>query len=292
VRTLIQAVESGSPVLGGCARLLRLHASPLFSVDLWRCVADGEGLRAERCHEAPVLTVLLAGASVHQEGRRAAVVEAGTALFAHADTPYRSAHPFGCGDVGCHVRPSPPLLQGLRLPRARSTAFTVATRDHLRFRMAVASALAGDGALELDEACLSLLASTPSIEVPGAMSPASARHVELVEETKGLLLRRFREPMSLDDLARAVGASPFHLARLFRRHTGFSLHGYRTRMRLLHALDRLEETRGALSELALELGFSSQSHFSDAFRRAFGVPPGILTRRGRQRGSGVAPSFE
>ena len=77
-----------------------------------------------------------------------------------------------------------------------------------------------------------------------------------------------------------MGTSAFHLARLFGRHTGFTLHGYRTRMRLLHALDRLEEARGTLTDLALELGYSSQSHFTDAFRRAFGAPPGSLGRRG------------
>jgi AraC family transcriptional regulator len=82
----------------------------------------------------------------------------------------------------------------------------------------------------------------------------------------------------VDEIAREVGLSPFHLARLFRRHTGFSLHGYRTRIRLLQALDRIEEARGALTDLALELGFSSQSHLTDAFRRAFGVPPGALAR--------------
>jgi AraC-like DNA-binding protein len=75
-----------------------------------------------------------------------------------------------------------------------------------------------------------------------------------------------------------VGVSAFHLARLFRRQTGFSLHGYRTRIRLLQALDRVAEARGALTDLALDLGFSSQSHFTDAFRRAFGVPPGALAR--------------
>jgi transcriptional regulator GlxA family with amidase domain len=45
-------------------------------------------------------------------------------------------------------------------------------------------------------------------------------------------------------------------------------------MRLMRALERLDECRGALADLALEVGFSSQSHFTDAFRGAFGVAPG------------------
>lgn len=280
MRAVVQALEAGTPVLGGCARLRRIHASPLLSVDLWRCVEDGEALRAERCHAAPVLTVLLSGASVLQEGDRAVVVEAGTALLNGAGFVYRSAHPFGCRDTGCHVRPSTLLLQEMRIPRAACTATAMAPRLHLRFRQAVEQAALGESdGLGLEEACLSLLATAPDAPAADAKRPPSRRHAELVEAAKTLLLRRFAEPMSLDDIARALGTSPFHLARLFRRLTGESLHGYRTRVRLQSALERLDAARGALSDLALEVGFASQSHFTDAFRRAFGVPPGAVSRR-------------
>ena len=266
-------------MLGGCARLRPLHRSALLSVDLWRCVEDGDGLRAERAHATPVLTVLLSGASALQEGRRTVIVEAGTALLAHADFAYRAAHPFGCGDTGCHVRPSPALLEDLELPRAPWTAIALPIRAHLRFRLAVEGvALSGADGLELEEACLSLLATTPDLRVIDTRPATRPRGADLIDETKAVLLRRFGEPLSLDEIATAVGVSPFHLARLFRRHTGFSLHGYRTRIRLLHALDRIEEARGALTDLALDLGFSSHSHFTDAFRKAFGVPPGALVR--------------
>jgi len=223
--------------------------------------------------------VLLSGASALQEGRRTVIVEAGTALLAHADFAYRAAHPFGCGDTGCHVRPSPALLEDLELPRAPWTAIALPIRAHLRFRLAVEGvALSGADGLELEEACLSLLATTPDLRVIDTRPATRPRGADLIDETKAVLLRRFGEPLSLDEIATAVGVSPFHLARLFRRHTGFSLHGYRTRIRLLHALDRIEEARGALTDLALDLGFSSHSHFTDAFRKAFGVPPGALVR--------------
>jgi AraC family transcriptional regulator len=279
VRGLVQAVEAGVPVLDGCARLRPVHRSALLSVDLWRCVEDGDGLRAERAHATPVLTVVLSGASALQEGARTVIVEAGTALLAHADLAYRAAHPFGCGDMGCHVRPSAELLGQLRLPRAPWTAIALPIRAHFRLVRAIeAVALAGTHALELEEACLSLLAATPDLGFVEATPATNRRHAELIDETKAVLLRRFGESLSLDDVARAVGVSPFHLARLFRRHTGSSLHEYRTRIRLLRALDRLEDARGALTDLALDLGFSSQSHFTDAVRRAFGVAPGALAR--------------
>jgi AraC family transcriptional regulator len=280
VQALVQAVGAGQPVLGGCARVAHLHASALVSVDLWRCVEDGDGLRAERCYSAPVLSVVLSGASVLQARGRDLIVEAGTGLLAAGDLAYRTAHPFGCGDTGCHVRPSPVLLRELGWPPAPCAVVPLAPRAHLRFCLAaeaVASSRA-DG-LALEEASLDLLATALRVGPHEAGAHPRARHLELVFETKALLLRRFGEPLSLDEVARTVGASPFHLARLFRRHTGFSLHGYRTRVRLLRALERLPEARGALADLALDLGFSSQSHFTDAFRRAFGVAPGAVAPR-------------
>jgi AraC family transcriptional regulator len=285
MRALVQAVEAGELVLGGCARRRRIHASPLLSVDLWRCREDGDGLRAERSHAAPVLTVFLSGASVLQERGRAVVVEAGTLLLAGADITYRSAHPFGCGDTGCHIRPSPLLTREAPLARDRCLALPLDPAAHLGFRRAVERVvLAGADGLELEEVCLSLLGAVSGPRVLDARPTPCRRHRELVEEAKSVVLRRLGERVSVQDLAHAVGVSGFHLARLFRRHTGFSLHGYRTRMRLLRALDRLADARGALADLALELGFSSQSHFSDTFRKTFGVAPGTLGQSPKRKG--------
>src|SRR6185437_12669462 len=76
-----------------------------------------------------------------------------------------------------------------------------------------------------------------------------------------------------EDVAAAVGVSQFHLARVFRAETGTSLHQYLLRIRMERALTRLGEGERHLSRLALELGFSSHSHFSTVFRRHFGESP-------------------
>lgn len=78
---------------------------------------------------------------------------------------------------------------------------------------------------------------------------------------------------TLHDVADAACCSLFHLARQFRRDTGLSLHGYRHRLRLATALQRLQEGERDLAALAHELGYSSQSHFGDAFHREIGVTP-------------------
>jgi AraC-like DNA-binding protein len=89
---------------------------------------------------------------------------------------------------------------------------------------------------------------------------------------------RFRSTLSLAEVARAVHYSPYHLARLFRREVGVPIHRYRSRLRLGAALERLAEGADDLTALALDLGYSSHSHFSNAFRRAFGIPPGDCRR--------------
>jgi AraC-like DNA-binding protein len=83
----------------------------------------------------------------------------------------------------------------------------------------------------------------------------------------------YGEKASLDDVGRAAHASPFHLARLFRRDSGLTIHQYRHRLRLRAALARIADGETNLSELALELGFSSHSHLTDVFRAAFGLSP-------------------
>jgi AraC family transcriptional regulator len=96
---------------------------------------------------------------------------------------------------------------------------------------------------------------------------------ELVERAKELLTETACERLSLDGLARRLHVSEFHLARTFRAGTGLSLHRYRTLLRLELALERLADPATDLTQLALALGYSSHSHFTDRFRGVFGVPP-------------------
>ena len=93
---------------------------------------------------------------------------------------------------------------------------------------------------------------------------------------------------SLDDLARYAGSSPYRLCRIFRAHTGQSIRAYRSQLRLRAAFDRL--LQGAdITDLALELGFSSHSHFTAAFRSRFGTSPSRLRAEFAGEGDDVTP---
>lgn len=81
--------------------------------------------------------------------------------------------------------------------------------------------------------------------------------------------------LTLAELGRIAQYSPFHLARLFRAATGQSLHQYIIARRLARARHLVESTDLPLKDIALEVGFSDQSHFSNHYRRAFGHTPCI-----------------
>jgi AraC family transcriptional regulator len=111
---------------------------------------------------------------------------------------------------------------------------------------------------------------------------ATARsHAELVEATKELVAVRIADRLTLREIARTVHSSPFHLARVFRAHTGYTIHGYRNQLRLRSSLDNLFDPDADLALLGRRLGYSSHSHFTDSFRRAFGRPPSAVRREGR-----------
>jgi AraC-like DNA-binding protein len=80
------------------------------------------------------------------------------------------------------------------------------------------------------------------------------------------------ENVRLEDVAYAVNSSPFNFARIFQQQTGLPVHRYLTLLRLRASLDRIA-AEADLTTIALDLGFSSHSHFTEVFRREFGKTP-------------------
>ena len=147
-----------------------------------------------------------------------------------------------------------------------------------------------DGAIDplyVDEAAIAILgqvvaeAYAPDRQV----DPPSRRSRELAEATRRLLARAYDQPLSLAQIARALATSAFHLCHVFRRVEGTSIHRYRLELRLRRAVERVADPAVDVGQVAFDLGFSTHSHFTAAFRRAFGTTPSAmrfrLTRSGR-----------
>lgn len=75
------------------------------------------------------------------------------------------------------------------------------------------------------------------------------------------------------ELAGQVNLSPHHFSMLFKRALGLPPHQYVLRARIREAQRQLATGHAVISEVALRLGFSDQSHFSRAFRKVTGTTP-------------------
>jgi len=198
------------------------------------------------------------------------------------DSYYRRLHD-ACGDHCVYVALEPRLF--CNLVGGSGVGFTHAPGDpeaYLRQCTVVHRLRAGDrDPLYVEESILEAVQRSVRIAlqhygVPtGRRRLTQERHRELVEAAKAALTESPAERISLGDIAGRLHTSEFHLARIFRAHTGFTLHGYRNQLRLRLALDRMHDERN-LAALAHDLGFSSHSHFTDAFRALFGAPPSQL----------------
>lgn len=91
--------------------------------------------------------------------------------------------------------------------------------------------------------------------------------------TEDYLNDRFTEPFSLPEVARIAAVHPVHLAQTFRRFNQTTVGGYLRRLRVERARRELSETSVPIARIAVDCGFSDQSHLTRAFRREFGLTP-------------------
>lgn len=83
------------------------------------------------------------------------------------------------------------------------------------------------------------------------------------------------DDLGLADLARVAGVSTWHFAHCFKASLGMSPHRYVRQCRLEAATRMLTSSSLPIAEIALTVGFSSQSHFTQAFREHTGMTPGV-----------------
>jgi AraC-like DNA-binding protein len=96
-----------------------------------------------------------------------------------------------------------------------------------------------------------------------------------VERAIEILRQRLTEPPALDELGRMVGCSPYYLSRTFSREMGMTIPQYLRQIRMERAAELLKSGQFNVTEAALEAGYNSLSHFSQAFCETMGCCPGL-----------------
>jgi AraC-like DNA-binding protein len=204
------------------------------------------------------------------------------ALYFKAGEPYRVSHPVEGGDECLFLEPGCEFADRVSAWPAAKVLDPAALLERKLLAHRLEQGLASP--LEAEERALQLLGvMTPEPSPPATLRERS-RRAEIVEATRIALAREPGRSWKLGELARQASCSPFYLARSFTAAVGMPLHRYELRSRLAAALDHVLDTSEELTTVALDHGFSSHSHFTHAFREAFGVTPSALRRRrGRTR---------
>lgn len=116
-------------------------------------------------------------------------------------------------------------------------------------------------------------------EMPTTHRDLTTREMIRVREARERLVANLQDPPSLSDLAAAVAISPKRLNQGFRELFGMTAFHYLMEVRLLTARKMLEEGLDMpLKQLAWSVGYNQVSNFITAFRRRFGVSPGLYRR--------------
>ena len=278
-----------------------LYESPIVSVHDYCCHIEQGGPGGEEISDANNIVLMRHGAFSRHFGRRTITADVNQAVFFSRESTYRVSHPSDCGDRGTVFTVSPRVLNDIvreldpsidEHPEQPFQFFTgpCEARVFWRHRELVQRLESADvnplEPLWADVTALQLVADVlesafvhRGVERRPKREGTDADHAERAEAAKTYLASRVSERITLDEVARAVHASPFHLARIFQQQTGVPVHRYLTQLRLRASLERLAEGASDLTALALELGFSSHSHFTDAFRREFGKSPSEMRRK-------------
>lgn len=114
---------------------------------------------------------------------------------------------------------------------------------------------------------LSKLRTVRPREQRGGLSPTKLTMV------KQLMEDELHQSLSLNDLARLAGMSPFHFCRAFKQSTGSPPHQWRQQVRMQKAKSLLSGTTDSVADIGLTLGYENPAHFATAFKKAVGMTP-------------------
>ena len=254
------------------------------TVTIWDVCCQGSRRQqsAEECTTATQLVFPYRGVYVRHLGSDQAVAEANQVLFFNANEGYRISHPVPGGDTCLTLVISEPQLRELAPPVTllrdsttlafrqqrlridpRAQALVALLRHSLRQKIAEP--------LEAESLALTLVQRVLGPRTTHAAGASIGRQ-RLVDRVKLVLASDLARRWTLAEIAAQVRGSPVYLTQVFQQVEGLPLYRYQLRLRLARALDLLA-LYDDLTALSMDLGFSSHSHFSAAFREAYGRSP-------------------
>ena len=272
-------------------RVYSLLKSPTVTIRDTKCRGSCRSMSPEESTTSTQLIFPYRGVYVRHVGDNQTVAEANQVLFFNAHEGYRVSHPVAGGDGSLTVVIEESQLHELtpieilhRMPRvsfrpqrlridARAQALVALLRHRLHRKLAES--------LEAEVLALTLVRRTLGPRTSHAPSATVGRQ-KLVDRAKLVLSSNLMRRWTLSEIAGELRVSPVYLTQVFQQVEGMPLYRYQLRLRLARGLDLLARYDD-LTTLALDLGFSSHSHFSSAFRQLYGCSPSGFRRSVLQR---------
>lgn len=142
-------------------------------------------------------------------------------------------------------------------------------------------------AISLEGILLELLAETARYAGSGPVRIVP----EWLRTARAYVETNYLRPLSLADIARVAHVHRVHLARQFRSYFSTSVGELLRRKRVEHACHLVSTTNCSLAEVAIDCGFSDQSHFSATFRKLMGLTPARFREMAQSPASGAEAKF-
>jgi AraC-like DNA-binding protein len=258
-----------------------LLQTPLVAAHDVHCRGECRHRSAEECAGATHLVFPYRGLFMRHVGGTQSVADANHVLLFNGGQGYQVSHPASGGDACLSLSIAQPLLRelapaALLQPRDEPVFRGQSLRIDERAQVLVALLRHSlrHGSIEpLEAESLALTLVCRSLGPRTAHAPGATRaRQRLVDRAKLLLASDLTRRWTLAEIAAEVGGSPVYLTQAFQQVEGLPLYRYHLRLRLARALDRIADCED-VAALALDLGFSSHSHFSAVFRQAYGRTP-------------------
>ena len=223
-------------------------------------------------HSKPLFTFVLGGRYKEVIGKSSRLCERATALF-HPGGDIHAEHFDENGGRLFIIEVQENWAAKLhdRIPFPKTTTQT---------RSGVLTELGARAYSEFERAdtCSQLIIEGILLEIIGEAARLQSRLTQLpgpkwLLDVDDILKQRFAEPLTLRQLAKEVEVHPVHLAQTYRRLRGSTVGESIRIVRLQNAKIALRFTRIPIAQVALQAGFSDQSHLSRLFKKAYGITP-------------------
>jgi AraC family transcriptional regulator len=245
------------------------------------CTSGPRDRAFEEQHTDYAVAVVVAGSFEYRSPLGRALMTPGSVLLGNPEQSYECGHEHASGDRCVSFWFTPEYFERLaadagvrgrsrfgigRLPPVRVISPLVAE---------AAAAVSGGRDVSWEEFGLRLAARAVTLAA-GVARPSNApppNAVSRVTRTIRDVERRSDESLTLGDLARESGLSPYHFLRTFERVAGVTPHQFILRTRLREAAVRIALEPDRILDIALDAGFGDVSNFNRTFRSEFGVSP-------------------